>query len=261
MRLTGSPTVAAAALALGLVAAPLPAKAQLLDYDAMSSEERAAFGNAVRAYLMDNPEVIAEVIERLQETREADERARDSAAVSQYLGALYDTEYAYVGGNPDGDVTIVEFLDYRCGFCKRAHPEVITALEEDPDIRLIVKEFPILGPDSVVAGRMAMAANRIDPELYATLNDELMSFQGDLTETMAYRIAGVVGYDIADLKALAGSEEIEAQIERNYMLAEALGIRGTPTFIVGTEIVRGAVAANELLAMAARQREEHAAAN
>ncbi|MEM6972044.1 MAG: DsbA family protein [Pseudomonadota bacterium] len=260
MRLTRPATALAAALMLSL--SPLStAEAQTIDYATMSDEERATFGASVRAYLLDNPEVIAEVIEKLQANREDQERNRDRTLVSQHLGALHDTDYSWVGGNPEGDVTVVEFLDYRCGFCKRVHPEVKAALETDGNIRLIVKEFPILGPDSVVAGRMAMAALRIDPDLYGTLSDELMAFQGELTETMAYRIASVVGYDIAELKDLAGSPEIQEQIDRNYMLADALDIRGTPTFVIGDQIVRGAVPENELLALVERERDAQAAAN
>ncbi|MEM6422576.1 MAG: DsbA family protein [Pseudomonadota bacterium] len=236
-----------ALMALGLVVA-LPMGAQAFDVENMNEAEREAFGEAVRGYIMENPEIIRDAIEALQARQEEAERGRESARVRQYIAALYDTSYSWVGGNPDGDVTMVEFLDYRCAFCKRAHPIVKEVIESDPNVRLIVREYPILGPDSVTAGRMAMAAYRIDPSMYPQLSDELMAFQGELTETMAYRIADQLGYDVSELKALANSAEIEAEIEKTYRLADALGVRGTPTFIIGDRIVRGALPADQLLA-------------
>ncbi|MEL6766637.1 MAG: DsbA family protein [Pseudomonadota bacterium] len=239
----------AALLALGLWVAPdlAPAEEQI-DFSAMTPEQQAAFGEAVRGYLIENPEVIYEAIQVLEERREREAAEAETTLVSQYLGALHDTTYSWEGGNPEGDITVVEFLDYRCGFCKRAHPAVKEVLETDENVRLIVREFPILGPESVVAGRMAMAAYRLDAELYPSLNDELMAFRGDLTETMAYRIAGQVGYDIAELKELAASDEIASEIDKNYQLAEVLGIQGTPTFIIGDRIVRGFLPADRFLA-------------
>ncbi|MEO1317975.1 MAG: DsbA family protein [Pseudomonadota bacterium] len=238
-----------AAFAAALLIAPGNAPAQeAIDFSAMTPEQEAAFGEAVRGYLLENPEVIYDAIQVLEDRREREAAQAETTLVSQYLGALHDTSYSWEGGNPEGDVTVVEFLDYRCGFCKRAHPAVKEVLESDENVRLIVREFPILGPESVVAGRMAMAAYRIDSALYPSLNDELMSFRGDLTETMAYRIAGQVGYDIAALKELAATDEIAAEIDKNYQLAEILGIQGTPTFIIGNRIVRGFLPVDRMLA-------------
>ena len=128
-------------------------------------------------------------------------------------------------------------------------------IESDPNVRVIVKEFPILGPDSIAAGRMAVAAQQLDPSKYAELNDELMRFQGQLTETMAYRIADQVGYDIGELKALAQSDEIGAKIEKTYELANALRIEGTPSFVIGDQIARGFVPFDEMARLVAEARE------
>ncbi|MEM6943254.1 MAG: DsbA family protein [Pseudomonadota bacterium] len=253
------PLLLGSALAVGLGLGTTAAQAQDVDFSAMSPEQQADFEQAIRAYLLENPEVIYEAIQVLEARREQEQVAAEEELVAQYLGALHDTSYSWEGGNPEGDITVVEFLDYRCGFCKRAHPAVKEVLERDPNIRLIVREFPILGPNSVVAGRMAMAAYRLNADLYSALSDELMAFQGDLTETMAYRIAGQVGYDIAELKELAGSDEIATEIDKNYQLAEVLGIQGTPTFIIGSRIVRGFLPAETFLA--AVEEERSSAAN
>jgi protein-disulfide isomerase len=245
-----------AALGLGLAAAPARGQEAGFDPAAMTEAEREAFGAAVRAYLLDNPEVIAEAIEALQAREEAARAEAEGAKVRQYRAALHDTAYAWAGGDLDGDVTVVEFADYRCGFCKRAHAPVREAIERDGDVRLIVREYPILGDPSVAAGRMAMAAYRLDAGLYPALNDALMGFEGQLDETAAYRLAEEVGYDVADLKALAASGEIGAELEKTYRLAEVLGVRGTPTFIVEDRIVRGAVSAERLLAEIEAARED-----
>ncbi|MEO0819319.1 MAG: DsbA family protein [Pseudomonadota bacterium] len=239
---------AVVALAFSLVATGPAAAQERFDYEAMTEAEREAFGDAVRSYLLANPETIFDAIQVLEERRREQAENADRDLVAQYRGALFDTDYSHVAGNPEGDITIVEFLDYRCGFCKRAHPAVKEVLERDPNIRLIVKEFPILGPDSVTAGRMAMAAHRIAPDNYAELNDRLMTFNGQLNETAAYRIAAQVGYDIEELKTLANSDEIERELNQVYQLAQALRIEGTPSFIVGDQIVRGFLPADQMLA-------------
>jgi protein-disulfide isomerase len=143
---------------------------------------------------------------------------------------------------------VVEFLDYRCGFCKRAHPEIEEMLDRDPNVRLVVKDFPILGPDSVRAGKMALAALQLDRDKFKALNDGLMTYPGNLTEQVAYRIAGEVGYDIAALKEIAATTEIDDQLNQNYQLARTLGLEGTPAFIVGTEVIRGYLPVDEMLA-------------
>lgn len=245
--------VATAALAATLTL-PLHAAADEFDPAAMTDSEREAFRKEVRAYLLDNPEVIFEAIQILEQRR-ADETAEaDRNIVAANADALFNDGYSYVGGNPDGDVTVVEFLDYRCGYCKRAHPEVEELLERDPNVRLVVKEFPILGPDSVVAGKMALAALEIDAENFAALHDALMTYDGQLTEAAAYQIAATHGYDVKALKELAGSQEIDDRLNKNYRVAQALGLQGTPAFIIGDQVVRGYLPIDEMLAAVERQR-------
>ena len=223
------------------------ATSQSLDFSGMSEEERAAFRDEVRSYLLENPEVIFEAIQILEQRRELASRQADRDLIAAHSEAIFNDGFSYVGGNVDGDVTVVEFLDYRCGYCKRAHPEVQEMLDRDPNIRLVVKEFPILGPDSVAAGKMALAALEADASRYKELGDALMTYPGNLTEEAAYRIAGDLGYDIAELKERAGSTEVDDLINRNYQLAQALGIQGTPAFVIGSEILRGYLPVNDMM--------------
>lgn len=243
MRLTLASLFFAGALAV----APA-AMASSLDLENMTPEEREAFRAEVRAYLLENPEVIMEAVQILEQRRQQAGQQQDRDLVLANADRLYNDGFSYVAGNPDGDVTVVEFLDYRCGFCKRAHPEVEEMLDRDSNIRLIVKEFPILGPDSVHAGKIALAALELDRAKYGELSDRFMTHTGNLTEQSAYRIAGDVGYDIAALKELANSGEIDDRLQQNYQLAQALGLQGTPAFVIGTEVIRGYLPVDEMLA-------------
>ncbi|MFK7945044.1 MAG: DsbA family protein [Paracoccaceae bacterium] len=224
------------------------AMAAPLDLDDMSPADRATFQAEIRAYLLENPEVIMEAIQILEERRQVAAQQADEQIVAQHAKALYEDGFSYVTGNPDGDVTIVEFSDYRCGFCKRAHPMMEELVDRDPNVRVIVKEFPILGPDSVTAGKMALAAMDLEPEKFSELNDRLMTHAGNLTEQAAYRIAGDVGYDIAALKTRAASSEIDDRLQRNYQLGQALGVQGTPAFVIGSEVIRGFLPIEDMLA-------------
>ena len=248
-RLLKSMVLSAALLAPGLAMAQS-------DMENLSDAERDAFRAEVRAYLLENPEVIFEAIQILEQRREQESQAADRELVANNASALFDDGFSFVGGNPNGDVTIVEFLDYRCGYCKRAHPVIEELLERDPNIKLVVKEFPILGPNSVNAGKMALAALDVDRGRYKALNDALMSYQGDLTETVAYRLAGEVGYDIAALRDRAESGEIDDRLAQNYQLAQALGVQGTPAFVVGQEIIRGFLPIEDMIDVVEAARSE-----
>lgn len=242
MRLSLTSLVLAASLAL-------PASADGLDLTKMTDAEREAFRAEVRSYLLDNPEVIFEAIQILEERRNQAAADADKDLVAANSDAIYNDGYSFSIGPEDADVTIVEWLDYRCGYCKRAHPVVEELLDRDPKIRLIVKEFPILGPDSVKAGRMALAALELDPEKYHDLNDALMTFEGALTESAAYQIAATLGYDIAALKEKAESEEISDRLNKNYQLAQVLGLQGTPAFIIGDQVIRGFLPLEDMIAV------------
>jgi len=247
------PTILSTALLA--LALPLTAQAQsAAGASGMTDAEREALHGEIRAYILENPEVILEAIQIIESRREEAAETEDRQRVALFSEVLFNDQYSYVGGNPDGDITIVEFSDYRCGFCKRAHPIVERLLETDPNLRLVIKEFPILGEDSVAAGRMAMAAHDLDAALYPALNDALMTHEGDLTEATSYRIASDVGYDIPTLKARAQSDEIGERLGQTYELAQNLGLQGTPSFVIGGEIVRGFLQIEDMREIIAEQR-------
>lgn len=222
------------------LAATLALPAAALDLDNMSDEERAQFRAEVRAYLMDNPQVIMEAVELLQQ-RDAEEQARaDFDLVADNADALFNDGYSWVGGNPDGEIVLVEFLDYRCGYCKRAHSAVAQLLENNSDIKLIVKEFPILGEQSVLASRWAVATKQVaGGDSYKAIADALMELRGDVTLPALRRLSSTFGLDADAIEARLDSEEVTQEIAETRALAQRLQISGTPTFVLQDELLRG----------------------
>ncbi|MFK7834798.1 MAG: DsbA family protein [Sulfitobacter sp.] len=234
-----------------LIALPVAA----MDLKALTDEERAQFRAEVRAYLMENPEVIMEAVEQLQ-NREAEAQAQaDLSLVSDNAEAIFNDGYSWVGGNPDGDITLVEFLDYRCGYCKRAHDEVAKLLESDGNIRLIVKEFPILGDQSVLASRFAVATKQIaGGDSYKAMADALMEFNGDVSLPALRRLATTFGLDADAIEAHMESDDVTQEIAQTRALAQQLRISGTPTFVMQDELLRGYLPYDQMKALVNEKR-------
>lgn len=228
----------AAAAFSAVLATPLAAQS----VSTMSDAERAAFRAEVRAYLMENPEVLLEAIQVLENRQAADQAAGDVDLVQQNADEVFNDGYSFVGGNPDGDITMVEFLDYRCGYCKRAHPEVAELLRSDGNIRYIVKEFPILGEQSVLASRFAMAVKDVQGDAaYYDTHNTLMMMRSNITEKALTEISEQMGYDTQAVFAAMDSETITASIDKNRALAQRLRINGTPSFVFESQMLRGYV--------------------
>jgi protein-disulfide isomerase len=216
----------------------LPATAQ----SDMSAADRAQLHAEIRSYLLENPEIIMEVIAILDERRAAGEAAAEAALVSGNSAAILNDGYSFVGGNPDGDVTIVEFVDYQCGFCRKSHPEMRELIESDGGIRLVVKELPILGPGSELASRAAISTLISEgPEAYERLNRALMTLDGQVTEAVLDRTLSDVGLDPATVRAGMDDDEVTRRLQDTRGLARTLAISGTPTFVFGDRMVRGYV--------------------
>lgn len=233
----------ASATALATIAPPVLA----LDLSAMTAEERALFREEVRSYLMDNPQVILEAVNSLEEQQAQAQAQADFDLVAQNASALFDDGFSYVGGNPEGDITLVEFMDYRCGYCKRAFNEVEKLLTADGNIRFIVKEFPILGEQSLLASRFAIAARLTSgDEAYKALHDALMAYNGDITLPALRRLANTLGLDSNSFEARMNDAAITDELQATRALAQQLQISGTPTFVLHDELLRGYLPSDQL---------------
>jgi protein-disulfide isomerase len=206
----------------------------------------------VREYLINNPEIIVEAIEALEARQKQAAQAGQKDALAAQQEQLYRDPDAPVLGNPAGDVTVVEFFDYRCPYCKQVAPSLAQLLKEDGKVRLVLKELPILGPESVVAARAALAAHAQGK--YPAMHAALLEHPGTFDEGVVTRIASKAGLDIARLKQDMAKPEIAAMIDRNKALAHALSLTGTPAFIVGNTVVPGAVDLETLKLLVAEAR-------
>ena len=210
------------------------------DMTTMTDAERQAFRDEVRAYLLDNPEVLIEAITVLEQRQTQQQAMGDQALIQHNAEAIFNDGFSYVGGNPDGDVTIVEFLDYRCSFCKKSYPEVMDLLEIDGNIRFVIKEFPILGEQSVLASRFALSILMNEgAEAYGQAHDVMMTFRGEFDETSLRRIASDIGLDVDAVIKGMDDPAIDGMIAANRVLAQNLQITGTPGFIFDDQMVRG----------------------
>jgi protein-disulfide isomerase len=200
----------------------------------------------VRDYLLREPEIVYQALQELQRRETAAEEARQKEALISNRDVLFRRAATPIGGNPDGDVTLVEFFDYRCGYCRRVVGSVQALVERDDDLRVAFKEFPILGEDSVRAARAALAAERQGK--YMPFHFALMAAD-DLSMDGIMQVAAGVGLDTEQLAKDMELPEIQAEITANYALARELGIEGTPAFVVGDNLVPGAVSEERLTAL------------
>jgi len=218
-----------------------------------AAPNRAATEQIVREYLMAHPEVLVESLSTYQEKLEAQQAEAQRQALATRQNEMFKNPASPVAGNPQGDVTLVEFFDYQCGYCKAVHADVWRLLESDGKVRLVLKEFPILGPASLTASRAALAARKQDK--YDALHSALMENRGQLDDDQIMRIAGSVGLDMERLKKDMQAPDIQDALQRNLQLAADLNIRGTPAFVIGDQIVAGAVGLERLKEMVAAGRE------
>lgn len=216
------------------------------------------FGNRVRAYLLSNPQVLREVIAELSKQEEMAATTDRQGLIASLATDLQEDGYSFVAGNPDGDVTIVEFFDYRCGYCKQAYPTLMKTVEEDGNVRLVLKEFPILGADSFLASQAAIAS--LQQDKYLEFHTALMDSRGGVTIERIRSIAGDLGLDVEKLEADMKQDSVREVVEKNYALAKQLGISGTPAFIIGEEFIPGVVSKEQMQALISAARETAALA-
>ena len=203
------------------------------------SEQRQAIEAIIHDYLMQNPDVLIEALRAAEEKANRDADAKAAVVLKDRRREVFDDPASPVGGNPQGDVTIVEFFDYRCPYCKQVQPSLQKLLDQDRKLRFVYKEMPVLGAPSVTAAHAALAA-RLQGK-YEAFHAAMMATKGQITEDVVYQIAGSVGLDVEQLKRDMTAPEIERAVKANLALANALDIRGTPGFIIGEHIVPGAI--------------------
>lgn len=223
------------AIVLGVMAQPVAAQS----FDILSDADRTVLHAEIRAYLLGNPEIVFEMVKIIEDRKALDQIAADIAMVKANATELFDDGFSWVGGNPDGDVTVVEFLDYKCAYCKKAHDEVAELIRSDGNIRYIVKEFPILGPESEIGARAALAVLASAPAGFANFHDQLMRFNGPINEQTLARIASNAGADPAVMFATMNDDHITLIINANRALAQRMQVDGTPTFVIGEHMQRG----------------------
>lgn len=236
-----------------LAASALPGFAEgLAD---MTPAEREAFRAEVRAYLMENPEVLMEAIAVLESREQAAAIEQDKKLLVEYHDAIFNDPASWVGGNPDGDITVVEFIDYRCGYCRKAWEEVDQLIEQDGNIRFVLKEFPILGEQSVLSSRFAISVLQLHgADAYRKAHDALLTLRADATPEALVRVAEDLGLEPQPIMERMNAPEVTKVIEDNHKLAQALQISGTPTFVIDGTFVRGYVPLEGMQQIVAEQR-------
>ncbi len=234
---------------LGVRALPERASASA---SVVATPDKVALGKSIREYLMANPEVLVEAMQELERKQDSQRDSQAGKAIQEHREGLLNDPESPITGNPQGDVTIVEFSDYQCPYCKRAHAAVKSVLAADGKVRLVFKDLPILGEPSRIAALAALAARVQNKHL--AMHNALMEFNGKLDRDKIMEIAGSVGLDVAQLQKDMEDPKLKAMIERNMELAQALGVRGTPAFVIGKQFVPGAVDASTLKQMIADAR-------
>jgi protein-disulfide isomerase len=247
MRLAGA-TVAAVLMLAPAAPAPAPAAG-----DEFSAPQKQEIERIIKEYLVNHPEVLQEAVAELDKRQAAADTEKARAAVASNAETIFNSSRQVVLGNTKGDVTMVEFFDYNCAFCKRAMADMLELLKDDPKLRVVLKEFPVLGPGSVEAAKVAVAVRMQDKngKKYLDFHQKLLGGRGQADKARALAVAKEVGMDMARLDKDLASEENKVSIEESLKLAETLGLNGTPSYIVGSDVVVGAVGLDALRAKVA----------
>lgn len=221
----------------------------------MTDAERTAFQAEVKAYLLANPEVIVEAMDVLQSREDEAAANRDQQVLADNKELIFNDGISWVGGNPDGDVTVVEFMDYRCSYCRKAYTEVEELVKSDGNICFVLKEFPILGAESVTASRFAIAILQLHgPDAYKKAHDGLIGLRGAPDAENLGRLASEMGLDADAIMIKMTSDEVSQVIATNHALADVMQISGTPTFVIDGTLLRGYVPLDGLRQIVAGER-------
>jgi protein-disulfide isomerase len=234
MRLLLRLTAAALLIAVGAAA---PARAQ-----SFNDAQRREIERIVKDYLIAHPEVLQEVLSEVEKRQNAAELEKQIAGVRQHKEVLFNSVHQVTLGNPKGDVTMVEFFDYNCGYCKRALSDMLQLIKTDPNLKVVLKEYPVLGPGSLEAAQVAVAVRMQDKtgKKYLDFHQRLLSGHGPADKARALAAAKEAGFDMARIEKDLASEEVRETIQENIKVADAIGLNGTPSYIIGSDVVIGA---------------------
>jgi len=228
--------LATAAIALALFGVPMVVFAQ-----SFTDTQRSDIETIIKNYLVSHPEVLEDAMNELSKRQTAAEEKKHEEAVNKNADAIFNSPRGVVLGNKDGDVTFVEFFDYNCGYCKHAMADMLDLLKEDHKLKVVLKEFPVLSEGSVEAAKVAVAARMQDPSKYLDFHTRLLGGRGPADKARAMAAAKDAGYDTARIEKDLSNPEVKATIAENFKLAEDMGLNGTPSYVIGKQIVVGAV--------------------
>ena len=231
----------AGAAALLMLAPPVAA-------DEFSAPQKTEIENIIRDYLVSHPEVLQDAIAELDKRQAAADKEKTKVALESNAETLLNSSRQVVLGNPKGNVTLVEFFDYNCGYCKRAMADMLDLLKSDSNLRIVLKEFPVLGAGSVEAAKVAVAVRMQDKDgkKYLEFHQKLLGGRGQADKARALAVAKEVGLDMKRIDADMASEEVKMSLEETLKLGEDLGLNGTPSYVVGSDVVVGAVGLDSL---------------
>src|SRR6202045_4126745 len=232
-----------ALFALALAAAPPAASAETF-----SDGQRGEIETIIKNYLVTHPEVLEDAMAELNKRQAAADTEKHEASVAQNSEAIFNSPRGVLLGNKDGDVTFVEFFDYNCGYCKRAMTDMLDLMKSDSKLKVVLKEFPVLSQGSVEAAQVAVAVRMQDPggKKYLDFHQRLLGGRGQADKARAIAAAKEAGLDVARIEKDLASPEVRATIEENFKLAESMGVNGTPSYVIGKQVVIGAVGIDNL---------------
>jgi protein-disulfide isomerase len=235
--------LASTLFALALLSAPQAASAQ-----SFSDTQRSDIQKIIREYLIAHPEVLEEAMNELSKRQAAAETAKHEANIAKNAQAIFNSPRGVTLGNKDGDVTFVEFFDYNCGYCKRAMMDMLELMKSDSKLKVVLKEFPVLSQASIEAAQVGVAVRMQDPtgKKYLDFHQKLLTGRGSADKARAMAAAKEAGLDMAKLEKDFGGDEVRATLEENMKLAESMGMNGTPSYVIGKQIVIGAVGLENL---------------
>ena len=201
----------------------------------------------IQRFILENPEIIIHAIELYKQKKVQETIDAEMQVLKSKKDEILNDGYSFVGGNETGDIPIIEFIDYKCGYCKKSHDIIWSIVENNHDVKYIIKEFPILGSQSLMAAQALLSVLLKHPnEVYKTFSNTLINHKGSITKDILKSFAQKAGAEVLDLEATMNSQEINDMIAKNASLAESLQIRGTPTFILGNQIIRGFISKSDL---------------